>query len=421
MAYSGGRDSTALLHATLTAARPLGLRVLALHVNHGLSAHADEWQRHCGEVCRRWARRGLPVRFVAHALDGRPARGESVESWARQSRYGALRRMALDGGADLVLLAHHRRDQAETFLLQALRGGGVAALSAMPAIVRREGVTWARPWLDQPREAIEAYLRRHRLRHIDDDSNGDPRFARNRLRTLAWPALLRAFPDAEVSLASAARWAQEAAAGLDQWAAVDLQAVASADALDIAAWRALPSARQGNALRAWLRQRFGKGAPATLVSRLGAELDERASRRWPAPAGELRSYRGRLRFEKTSPSKPSAPPLRVDLSRAGAHEFAAWHGRFIVAPATSKGLGVAMAQRLELRDRRPGDRFQAGPDRPPRSLKLQYQAQGVPAWQRTGPIVCHAGEPVFVPGLGLDERARAADGEAQIRLVWHCD
>ncbi len=112
--------------------------------------------------------------------------------------------MAIEGGVDLVLLGHHRRDQAETLLLQALRGGGVAALSAMPKSVRRDGVTWARPWLEQPREAIEAYLRRHRLRWIDDDSNDDDRFARNRLRRRVWPALADAFTDAEGALAAAA-------------------------------------------------------------------------------------------------------------------------------------------------------------------------------------------------------------------------
>ena len=421
VAFSGGRDSTALLHATLAVAQPLGVRVLALHVHHGLSAHADGWLRKGDDLCRRWARRGLPVQFVAQVLEQRPARGESVESWARQARYRALRQMALDRGADLVLLAHHRRDQAETFLLQALRGGGVAALSAMPRSIRRDGVTWARPWLSEPREAIEAYVRRHRLRHIDDDTNDDPRFARNRLRASVWPALQQAFPDAEAALANAARWAQEAAAGLDEWAAVDLPAVATEDALDIAAWRSLTPARRSNALRAWLRQRFGKTAPVSLVARLQDELSERASMRWPAPAGELRSYRGRLCYEPDARRRHSAPSVWADLSHSGVHEFAAWRGGFVVEPVTSNGLAVTMAARLLLRDRHAGDRFQAGPGRPPRSLKLQYQSAGVPAWQRAGPIVCHDGVPVFVPGLGIDARARAAEGEPQVRFVWRFD
>src|SRR6185295_9980558 len=102
-----------------------------------------------------------------------------------------------------------RRDQAETFLLQALRSAGVAGLAGMPREAERDGVTWLRPWLDVPREAVESYLRRYRLRYVDDDSNIDTRWARNRLRHDVWPALSDAFPQAEASLAAAADWAQE--------------------------------------------------------------------------------------------------------------------------------------------------------------------------------------------------------------------
>ena len=130
-------------------------------MHHGLNAAADRWLEHGRALCLRWARRGRPVTFAATKLDGSPPRARASKTWARQARYGRSRQMALAQGIDLVLLAHHRRDQAETFLLQALRGGGVAGLSAMPVSIRREGVTWARPWLAMPREAIEAYVRRH--------------------------------------------------------------------------------------------------------------------------------------------------------------------------------------------------------------------------------------------------------------------
>ena len=240
------------------------------------------------------------MEFAATKLQGRPGAGESVEAWARQARYRALRQMALARGVDLVLLAHHRRDQAETFLLQALRGGGVAGLSAMPASIRREGVTWARPWLEMPREAIEAYVRRHRLAHIDDDSNADARFARNRLRLEVWPALEAAFPAAEASLAAAARWAQGAAAALAEGADADLAAVCDEGSLDIASWRGLSPARQSNLLRAWLRRSTARVPPASLVERLLREVPARGSMRWPIGAGELRSYRGRLRYEPTA-------------------------------------------------------------------------------------------------------------------------
>ena len=423
VAFSGGRDSTALLHATASAARDLGgTRVLALHVHHGLSRHADAWMQHGSDLCRRWARRGLPVEFFAHRLENKPAPGESVEAWARRARYKALRRMATGQGADLVLLAHHRRDQAETFLLQALRGGGVAGLSAMPARVHRDGVTWARPWLEQSSDTIAAYARRHRLRHIEDDSNDDPRFARNRLRASVWPALLDAFPQAESSLATAAGWAQEAVAGLDELAEIDLRVAAAGHGLDIAAWRALSSARQSNALRAWLRQCTGAAAPASLVSRLLDEVKARSSQRWPiGNVGDLHAYRGGLHFEPASGPAHVGPATSMDLSRAGVYRLPGWGGAFVVEPHDSGGLPTAIARQLEVRERRAEDRFQAGPGRPARSLKLQYQAAAVASWQRRGPILCHAGVPVFVPALGVDARARAADGQAQVRIAWRPD
>ncbi|MEO6362649.1 MAG: tRNA lysidine(34) synthetase TilS [Caldimonas sp.] len=418
VAYSGGRDSTALLHATLAAARPLGIAVLALHVHHGLSANADAWLAHCADRCSRWARRGERVAFAFQRLDTSPPPGQSVEAWARRERYRALRRMALEGRAGLVLLAHHRRDQAETFLLQALRGSGVAGLASMPASAVREGIVWARPWLAAPSEAIAAYARRHRLKGVADESNADPRFARSRLRRDVWPALVAAFADAESTLSTAAGWAAGAAAAIDEQAATDCAAVATAGGLDIAAWRALSSPRRSHALRAWLREVTGVAAPATLIERLGRELDVAAARRWPLPAGELHGYRGRLAWRPATEAPSPQSPQCVDLSRAGVHELPRWGGAFVVERVTSGGIALAEAARLELRQRQAGDRFQAASSRPRRSLKLQYQAAGVRAAERLGPIVWHRDWIVFVPGLGLDARALATPGEDRLSLAW---
>jgi len=155
VAYSAGRDSTALLHATACAARELGVEVVALHVHHGLMKEADAWLRFAGQQVERWREAGLPVNLVSTRLGGKPSKGDSVEAWARRERRVALAHMAQAAGASAVLLAHHRRDQAETVLLQALRGAGPAGLAAMPRAVERDGLWWLRPWLDQPREAIE--------------------------------------------------------------------------------------------------------------------------------------------------------------------------------------------------------------------------------------------------------------------------
>ena len=423
VAYSAGRDSTALLHATLQAALGSGVEVLALHVHHGLSPHADAWLAHGQRQCARWARRGLPVRFISHRLSDAPRGGDSIEAWARQARYGALRTMALAEQAGIVLLAHHRRDQAETLLLQALRGGGVAGLAGMPRRIERDGVVWERPWLDIPREAIEAYVRKHRLRFIDDDSNDDERFARNRLRLAVWPALAEAFPQAEASLAQSARWAQQAEAALDELAVIDLARVADASGLVVTEWRTLSEARQSNALRAWLAA-IGQPAPASLVLRLQQELGGQGA--WPAVGGELRVHRGRLGFvaaqaprgEALEALEPIDRESTLSVRRAGRHALPGWGGELVATRVKRDGIPLAWLGALTLRAREGGEQFQAGLGRPPRSLKKQYQAAAVPAWERDGPLVYSGGQLLFVPGLGIDARAIGLPGQAQVSLAW---
>jgi tRNA(Ile)-lysidine synthase len=420
VAASGGRDSTALLHATARAARAGGLRVAALHVHHGLNPAADEWQRHVQQQCARWARAGLPVDCVCTRLTGAPGRGESIEAWARRGRYLALADMASQVGASLVLLAHHRRDQAETVLLQALRGGGAAGLAAMPSETERHGLCWARPWLDQPAEALAAYVVRHRLSHIEDDSNDDPRFDRNRLRHTVWPALLSAFPHAEAALAGAARQAQLAAELIDEVAQSDLASLAQQDgALNAAAWGQLTVARRCAALRAWLRPQASGGVRERLVDRLVAEVPNAGTARWPLAAGkELRLYRGRLSVESVSKAPAAHCPGAARLDQPGWIDLPAWHGRLELTLVEQGGIALATLARAELRARAAGDDFQFAPRSTARSLKKQYQARAVPAWQRQGPIVAVGAQPLFVPGLGVDARAWAPPGETQLSLRW---
>ncbi|MBL8331343.1 MAG: tRNA lysidine(34) synthetase TilS [Rubrivivax sp.] len=306
VAFSGGRDSTALLHATARAARELGLRVIALHVHHGLMPQADAWLQHAQDQCRRWARSGLPVTLLFRRLKGAPAAAQSVEAWARQARYDALAQMAREGGAPLVLLAHHRQDQAETFLLQALRTGSARGLASMPRQAQRQGLHWVRPWLDHEPSAIAAYVRRWRLGHVEDGSNADPRFARSRLRTQVWPALGEAFPQAGERLAAAARRAQETAECLAELAAQDTQACAQGGALRREPWLRLSPARRANLLRHWLAGQSEQGLPETLVQRLLREWPAaRGGARWPAPWGELLHRAGALQ-RAPEPEPPRA-------------------------------------------------------------------------------------------------------------------
>ncbi|WP_298829483.1 tRNA lysidine(34) synthetase TilS [uncultured Piscinibacter sp.] len=420
VAWSGGRDSTALLHATLVAAQPLGLEVLALHVHHGLSPNADAWLAHCQSQCRRWSRRGFEVRLLVARLQGCPERNESIEAWARKHRYRALRQMAMEQGADTVLLAHHCLDQAETVLIQALRGGGVAGLAGMPRETERDGIHWVRPWLDQEPQAIAAYVRRHRLRHIDDESNADPRFTRNRLRLQVWPALESAFPHAMVALADTAAWAQQATVCLDELAAIDLAEMADVHGLAVARWAGASPARRANALRHWLRAQLGRPAAASLVTRLMEELPHAGQGAWPAEGGWLRIYRGCLSWwpDGASSRSETAREASLCIRRAGRHVLPGWGGVLSVRRVREGGVPLAWLARVDLRGRAGGEQFQAGVGRPPRSLKKQYQAMGVPAWEREGPLLFSGGQLVYVPGLGLDARVIGLPGQALVELSW---
>jgi len=425
VAVSGGPDSTALWHTTARlAAATGGLDVIALHVHHGLQRQADAWVAHLQRQARRWATRGLPVSLQWRRLQGAPAAGESSEAWARRERYAALSDMAQRLGVGVVLLAHHRRDQAETFVLQALRGAGPAGLSAMPREALRNGITWARPWLDQPREAIEAYLRRHRLGFVEDLSNADTRLARNRLRHQVWPQLTAAFADAETSLCASAGRAQEAAACLAELAGLDMQHACTPEGrLKKSSWLALSAARRANLLRAWLAAARPQGVPQTLVQRLMDELPGAVSARWPLGAGCLQLHAGHLGVAQIdmTPRSPGQPGLRIDLSHAGWVAVPEWHGAFEVSAVDSAGLEPQRLRHCELRARRGGERFQRAPGSVPRSLKKQFQWAGVPAWARDGPLLHAMGELLYVPGLGIDARQQAAPGTPMLGLRWVAD
>ncbi len=422
VAYSAGRDSTALLHATARAGQAQGFEVVALHVHHGLMPQADEWLAFAERQCQRWRKAGLPVRLVSTRLSGKPGKGDSVEAWARRERRVALAQMAKDSGASAILLAQHRRDQAETVLLQALRGAGAAGLAAMPRAIERGGIWWLRPWLEQPREAIEAYVRQHRLRHVDDASNADPRFARSRLRTALWPALTHAFPDAEGALAAVAQRAHESQQVLAEVAEHDLASLADGARLDVARWRALNPARRANALRTWLQRTLGRGAPESLVVRLLHELPEAKQARWPVDATQqLALYRGRLQLSPTAQRKVATHDSAIDLSRVGTHALPQWGGALEVVSAMP-GVPASVLKACTLRARVGGEQFQTAPRSTPRSLKKQYQDAGVAAWQRNGPLVYADGKLLYVPGLGIDARwlptGRSPRG---LTLHWRAD
>lgn len=257
VAYSAGADSTALL---LAAHRRWPGQVVALHVHHGLQAAADRFETHAREFC---ARHGIPLRVARVQAAHTP--GQSPEDAARQARYTALARLAEEAGAACVLLGQHADDQAETLLLALSRGAGLPGLSAMAERFERHGVVFGRPLLELPCAALRAWLQSAGHAFMDDPSNTDQRFTRNRIRALLMPAWDACFPGFRPMLARSAAHAAQAQRLLGELAAIDLAHTGTPPA--IAALRLLVRDRQANVVRHWLRTEANVAASA-------AQLDE---------------------------------------------------------------------------------------------------------------------------------------------------
>jgi tRNA(Ile)-lysidine synthase len=252
IAFSGGLDSTVLLHLLANLEKTESLPALsAIHIHHGLQAAADGWPEHCRLVCDAL---GVPLQVVRVQVQS----GASIERAAREARYAAFREATQAN--ELLLTAQHRDDQAETLLFRLLRGAGVRGLSGMPAkrVLGRGHLS--RPLLDIPRAELEAYATAHQLSWIEDPSNQDRQFSRNYLRHQLFPVLTERWPQAVATMARSAGHLSEAQGLLDELAQIDL-ANASAESdfdwlgvpsLELAPLAALSAARQRNALSHWL-------------------------------------------------------------------------------------------------------------------------------------------------------------------------
>jgi tRNA(Ile)-lysidine synthase len=260
--FSGGADSTALLAAS--ASRWPG-HVVAFHVHHGLQAAADDFERHCLAVCER-----LGVPLVVHRIDARHAPGDSPEDAARRARYEAFAEMARSesAGADVtsIALGHHADDQVETLLLALSRGAGLPGLAAMPAHARRNGLDIYRPLLAVPGADMREWLAARQLSWIEDPTNADARYTRNRIRSVLLPALAQVFPQFQSTFARSAGHAAQAQQLLAELGAQDLHAVG--DPPRIAGLQALSRARQANVLRHWLVRSHGCAPSAAQLEQL---------------------------------------------------------------------------------------------------------------------------------------------------------
>jgi len=260
VAYSGGADSSALL---LACAERWPGQVSAIHIHHGLQAAADGFEQHCRGVCTRL---GIPLRV--QRVDARHAPGQSPEEAARSARYQALRQCAeaSDPPVRHIALAQHADDQVETLLLALSRGAGLPGLSAMPARWERDGIHYYRPLLEVSAEALRRWLRERGAAWVEDPSNTDENYIRNRIRARLLPALEAAFPQFRDTFARSAAHAAQAQRLLDEVAAEDLARVGVPP--QIVALQRLSRERQANVLRAWLRSTHATAPSAAQLQEL---------------------------------------------------------------------------------------------------------------------------------------------------------
>lgn len=407
LALSGGLDSVVLLHALVTLRDHYPFELDAIHVHHGLSPHADDWADFCARLCV-----SLAVELRVHRVEIARDDAAGIEAAARYARL----RIFATVDADFLLTAHQQDDQAETLLLQLLRGAGPKGLAAMPELQHRHHWRAAqlRPLLGVTRNAILETAQRHGLAWVEDESNQAPRYRRNALRQQVMPLLATHFPGSQATLARAAALQAEASDLLDELARLDAADALAGARLDCAVLAGLTQPRARNLLRYFIAQQ-GHALPNArrldeAVHQLcGAQADARVR----VNLGPVELWRFRGGAYLVPPPPAAAPAVR-------------WQGETqLWVPAA--GVGVRMepvsgaglkrggleAAMVTLGVRQGGERLRLQADGPHRSLKNLLQEQAVPPWQRGRlPLLWCDGQLVWAAGVGFDADWRAAPGEA---------
>jgi tRNA(Ile)-lysidine synthase len=433
--FSGGVDSVVLLDLLVSLSVPLKFALSAVHINHGISPRADEWSSFCQHLCHS---RGVPLETAKLKINREP--GVSLEAAAREERYRVFSKLQ----ADYVVLAQHLDDQAETVMLQLLRGAGVKGLSAMPVVraVRGAGIkdSWQpqsgpvadagtppypqilRPLLEISRREIEDYARGHALRWITDESNDDTAFDRNFLRHDFFPLLEKRFPSYRKTFLRASGHMAEASALLDELAVVDSRECARTGSIEIECLRQLSFLRAKNLLRYVLTRRGAIPPSAAKLEDMLRQLlssgpDAKLHVRFGST--EIRTFRGLIHIRNAgvtlSPDwcMPWLGEKQLVLSElSGVLKF---------TPADGAGisLGKLTEYPVTVRLRSGGECLRPDCKRPRRSLKNLLQEAAVPPWERKMlPLIFSGEQLVCVPGLGVDCDFQAAPGEQALVASW---
>ena len=417
IALSGGLDSVVLLdsicrlHQTQAkkSTKPEGnevatQRIFAFHIHHGLQKAADEWLLFCEALAKKY-KIGFDFRLLH--IDTESNSG-NIEARARTARYEALTELCAYHGVEDLLLAHHQNDQAETVLLQLLRGAGVAGLSSMPesrslatSTEQASSITLWRPLLRLSRDELEAYAREHKLKWIEDPSNQSSKYRRNAVRKSILPKLESIQPGATANLARSAELLAQAQQLLDRLAQQDGKKIHNQksntlSAQPLLAMNGSDPAAANNVLRYWL-----KVAGLTMPSheRLQAWwLDLQQARKdakleWLHDECSIRLWRGQLQISAS---------VKPEESQQGEWTFVP-----VPAGSTQGGLPAAWiiqskkAGAIEFRERSGAERLQVTASGPRKTLKNLYQENAVPPWQRQAPLLYMDGELIAVAGAGV--------------------
>lgn len=415
IAFSGGMDSHVLLHVMSRLAAEQAVAVSAVHIHHGLHERADDWTEHCRRIC---AALDVPLDIIH--VEAKPAKGESPEDRARQARYAALAERQQPG--QVLLTAHHLDDQAETFMLQLLRGSGLRGVSAMPVVQPFAQGLLLRPLLEVSRETLAAYAAEHKLEWIEDSSNSEMAYDRNYLRHHVMPLLFKRWPAARQTIARAASHAAETVAMAETLARQDLikARVISGNALCVPVLLALSPERRRNLLRIWIRdQDFPVPSARRLESittdMLQAAPDRKPLVRWNQ--AEVRRYRDRLYLLPALPESSSAQQI---IWRAGESPQLPL-GCLQEYARTGHGVREAALHehQIEIRFRQYGETIRPAGSGRRRSLKKLFQENAIPPWLRDLLPLIYLGDTLAaVPGICVAREWAAGDSERGIEFYW---